>query len=218
MRMRPRHAWQGQHSWLTRSDHLVARSMRHVASLRRGAVLYSRRVSNSTLSMRSSARVLELPLAGEQIVDRDADFRDAAKYRSELAGLDVPPGELVRLVGQRQVADLGGGCAALGQHELDELLDLGSLERFFLHIDEEWPRQRVVGALGDGLEARRDGALAPTAIDRHGAHLVLVRGVIRETEVSECTLVVLDALNERVVVFARRVVAAARLRLTVNGF
>jgi hypothetical protein len=39
-----------------------------------------------------------------------------------------------------------------------------------------------------------------------------VRSVVREAEISERVLVVLDALHEDVVVFARGVIAAARLR------
>ncbi len=95
---------------------------------------------------------------------------------------------------------------------LDELLDLGLAERLRVHVDEDRPGERRVGALQHRLHRRLD-RLALLVHDRDRLELVLVLDVVRVAEVAEPVDVARHALHQDVVVLGRGEVAAARLRL-----
>src|SRR6266545_470528 len=112
----------------------------------------------------------------------------------------------VVLLGRRHIADIGDELRCLLQIELDELLDLGPLERVFLHVDVERPGERVLAGgdrLGGGLDAR--GALLGDLDVLQAFLVVLVVGV---AEVAPGVGLALDALDQGVVVGGGGVVAA----------
>ena len=118
------------------------------------------------------------------------------------------------LVGQRdelrRLRDLG----LVVDQVADERLDLGALERLLLRVDEERPRERLVGSVLRVLDARRDAAVAAVDLDRLQRVLVLL--VVGEAEVAEAALLAGDAGDGVVVVLARGVVGAARALLAVD--
>ena len=83
-----------------------------------------------------------------------------------------------------------------------------------LHVHEERARERRVGPVLRGLDARRDAAVAAVDLDRLQRVLVLLE--VGEAEVAEAALLAGDAGDDRVVVLARRVVGAARALLAVD--
>ena len=92
--------------------------------------------------------------------------------------------------------------------------DLGLLDRRALHVHEERPCERLVGAVLGRFDARRDAAVAGVDLER--LQLVLVLVVVGEAEVAECALLARDAVDDHVVVLARAVVRAARALLAVD--
>ena len=90
----------------------------------------------------------------------------------------------------------------------------GFAKRLVLHVDEERPGERRVGAVLCGLGARGDAAFA--AVDLEGLERVLVLLVVRVAEVAQAALVARDRLDDRVVVLARVVVGAAGALLAVD--
>src|SRR5919106_1927423 len=98
--------------------------------------------------------------------------------------------------------------------ELDERLDLGSLQGLGARVDEQRPRQRLVAAVLHRLRARGDASVA--AVDLDGLHRVRVLLGVGEAEVAHRTLRALHALNRDVVVLSGVVVGAAGSLFTVD--
>ena len=84
----------------------------------------------------------------------------------------------------------------------------GSAKERLLDVDVERPRERLVGAVLRGLDARCDAAVAAVDLDR--VQRVRVRLVVGEPEIPEPSLLAADALHDHVVVLARGVVRPAR--------
>src|SRR5690349_2019337 len=151
----------------------------------------------------------------EELLDRDADLR-AVERRAGLPVGEPLAGQLVGVRRQRDVADLLHQLRPLGQVVLDVRLHLGPVHLLARHVDEDRARQRLVGAVLDRLRARRDRPLAVVVlavVDRDQLQLVLVLGVVGVAEEGEAALVGRHALDEHVVVLARREVTTARVLL-----
>ena len=70
-----------------------------------------------------------------QLFDRDADLGVPAEHGTELAGLEMLPGQVIGTLGQRQVADFADQLAVL-HHELHEFAHFGTLGRGVADVDE----------------------------------------------------------------------------------
>src|SRR5262245_12006842 len=95
---------------------------------------------------------------------------------------------------------------------LEKGLNLRTRQGLLVHVDQERPGQRLVGAIFDRFGRRNDA----TGATVHTQHLesLLILDVVCETEVAQLALVTGHALHQHVVVFAGRVVGAARVFLT----
>src|SRR3989304_10485079 len=114
---------------------------------------------------------------------------------------------LVHCVRRFYVTHLSHKIWAPREVEAHELRDLSPVNRVLAHVHEQRPRERRVRPVQDRLAGRLYAAAA--AIDSEQLQLVRVLLVVGEAEVAERPLVAGDALDQDVVVLARRVVGAA---------
>src|SRR5918992_5373088 len=132
----------------------------------------------------------------------------AGQLRDLVLGL----GQLLLRHGDEQC--LLGDLLLVLEVELDERLDLGSLQGLGARVDEQWPRQRLVAAVLHRLRARGDASVA--AVDLDGLHRVRVLLGVGEAEVAHRALRALHTLDGDVVVLRGVVVGAAGSLFTVD--
>src|SRR5262245_12464485 len=101
---------------------------------------------------RQGKRVVWMSLfPGEKLLEGHAHLRPArAERRANLAFGEVLPGEAVDFRCQLDVANLANQRRSV-EVGVDELLYFASLGRFLRDVDEERPRQRLVGAVANSL-------------------------------------------------------------------
>src|SRR5262245_48378652 len=170
-------------------------------------------------AMRHFSRSLSLQFPLQQFVGRQTDFLRAAEGGSGWQFCEPFLHDGVGILRQRYVLDGGGEFRGPLQVELDKRLDLGTLGRFLVDIDEQRPRERDVFSRDGVGPARQDRARAAIfPVDRQGLQLVGVGFVVAEGKVSERRLRAGDPLDDRVVVFAGGIIGAARFRLADDCF
>ena len=88
-------------------------------------------------SIPPTIRLLELGFAFQEIFDLDSDFRLTAEHGSDLALLQVLKAGRVRGLRERHVLDLSYQIWRVLEIELDVLLDVRFVHRFFGDVDED---------------------------------------------------------------------------------
>src|SRR5918994_2859298 len=111
------------------------------------------------------------------------------------------------LLSHRDEGRIGGDLVLIVDVEPDELHRHLFLQRLLRGVDEQWPAERLVCAVLDGLLGRSDAAVAVVDLERLDGLAGL--GDEREGNVGHRPLVTRDALDRRVVVLADAVVVGA---------
>src|SRR5918993_1533756 len=176
---------------------------------------------NSSLSMNHSLQRL-LAFFGKHLLDGQPDLRAAfAKQRPGTPRFEMLGDKSVTFATELDIADFFGQLAGIGDVIVHEALHLRPCQRLLRHIDEQGARQRLIRPGSNRVQTRDDWAftvLSLAVVDRHQLEALLILRVVSKRQEADREFVTADALNQDVVVLARRKVAAARAFLADDRF